>query len=138
MLRNALGVAAILAAICAASAQAATVTAPAAEDTSVEQQNPNTNFGSGNDEDQCYKSANTTVSGGTLKLVGRRQTVTGCGTNPDGGSSYFFTSGMVTTRAEGRGVTMKFRQGYAEVRMRVPAADGTVASNETSDRSLVR
>jgi beta-glucanase (GH16 family) len=80
----------------------------------------NSNFGSGNNEDQCYKSGNTTVSGGTLKMVGRRQTVTGCGANPDGGSSYYFTSGMVTTRAQGGGVTMKFRQGYTEVRMRVP------------------
>jgi hypothetical protein len=35
--------------LCAATAQAATVTAPATEDTSVEQQNPNTNFGAGND-----------------------------------------------------------------------------------------
>ncbi len=57
------------------------------------------NFGSGNDEDQCYKAANTTVTGGTLRMVGKRQTVTGCGSNPDGGSSYYFTSGMVTTRA---------------------------------------
>ena len=49
MLRNAIGAAALTAALCAAGAQAATVTAPATEDTSVEQQNPNTNFGSGND-----------------------------------------------------------------------------------------
>ena len=27
-------------------------------------------------------AANTTVSGGTLRLVGKRQTVTSCGTNP--------------------------------------------------------
>jgi beta-glucanase (GH16 family) len=80
----------------------------------------NSNFGSGNNEDQCYKAANTTVGGGTLKMVGRRQTVSGCGTNPDGGGSYYFTSGMVTTRAQGGGVTMKYRQGYTEVRMRVP------------------
>jgi beta-glucanase (GH16 family) len=78
------------------------------------------NFGSGNDEDQCYKAANTSVGGGTLKMVARRQTVTDCGANPDGGGSYYFTSGMVTTRAQGGGVTMKYRQGYAEVRMRVP------------------
>jgi hypothetical protein len=49
VLRNALGVAALLSALAAAGAQAATVTAPATEDTSVEQQSPNTNFGSGND-----------------------------------------------------------------------------------------
>jgi hypothetical protein len=49
VLRHALGVAALLAALCAATAQAATVTAPATEDTSVEQQNPNVNFATGND-----------------------------------------------------------------------------------------
>jgi len=49
VLRNALGAAALLAAILAANAHAANITAPATEDTSVEQQNPNTNFGSGND-----------------------------------------------------------------------------------------
>jgi beta-glucanase (GH16 family) len=80
----------------------------------------NSNFGSGNNEDQCYLAGNTTVSGGTLRMVGRRQTVTGCGTNPDGGGSYYFTSGMVTTRAQGGAMKMKYRQGYAEVRMRVP------------------
>ena len=30
----------------------------------------NSNFGSGNNEDQCYKAANTTVAGGTLRLTG--------------------------------------------------------------------
>ena len=45
MLRHALGAAALLAALPAATAQGATVTAPATEDTSVEQQNPITNFG---------------------------------------------------------------------------------------------
>jgi hypothetical protein len=49
VLRNALGGAALLAALLATSAPAATVTAPVTEDTSVEQQNPNTNFASGND-----------------------------------------------------------------------------------------
>jgi hypothetical protein len=48
VLRHALGAAA-LAALLAANAHAANITAPATEDTSVEQQNPNTNFGSGND-----------------------------------------------------------------------------------------
>lgn len=80
----------------------------------------NSNFGSGNNEDECYRAANTTVSGGTLRMVGRRQTVTGCGTNPNGGGTYYFTSGMVTTRAQGGPVRMKYRHGYAEVRMRVP------------------
>jgi hypothetical protein len=49
VLRNALGVAALLSVLAAPAAHAATVTAPATEDTSVEQRNPNTNFGSGND-----------------------------------------------------------------------------------------
>jgi hypothetical protein len=49
VLRHAIGAAALLAALTTASAHAATVTAPATEDTSVEQQNPNTNFGAGND-----------------------------------------------------------------------------------------
>jgi beta-glucanase (GH16 family) len=80
----------------------------------------NSNFGSGNNEDQCYRSANTTVAGGTLRMVGQRQSVTGCGSNPQGGSTYFFTSGMVTTRAQGGPLRMKFRQGYVEVQMRVP------------------
>jgi hypothetical protein len=49
VLRNALALAALLTALTAGAAHAATVTAPATEDTSVEQQSPNTNFGSGND-----------------------------------------------------------------------------------------
>jgi hypothetical protein len=49
MLRNALALAALLIGLGAAAAHAATVTAPATEDASVEQRNPNTNFGSGND-----------------------------------------------------------------------------------------
>ncbi len=80
----------------------------------------NSNFGSGNNEDECYRSANVTVAGGTLRLRGQRQTVTGCGTNPDGGSTYYFTSGMVTTKAQGGSLKMKFRQGYLEAQMRVP------------------
>ena len=65
-------------------------------------------------------AANTTVANGALNLIGKRETVSGCGSNPDGGNNYFFTSGMVTTRAQGGGLKFKFRQGYAEVRMRVP------------------
>ena len=80
----------------------------------------NSNFGSGNNEDECYKSANVTVAGGTLRLRGQRQTVTGCGANPNGGGTYYFTSGMVTTKAQGGSLKMKFRQGYLETQMRVP------------------
>jgi beta-glucanase (GH16 family) len=79
----------------------------------------NSNFGSGNREDQCYRSANVTVTGGTLKLTAKRQTVS-CGSNPDGGSSYFFTSGMITTRGQDAPLKKKFRQGYLEVQTRVP------------------
>ncbi len=78
------------------------------------------NYGSGNHEDECYMAANTTVANGALNLVGKRETVSNCGSNPDGGNNYFFTSGMVTTRAQGGGLKFKFRQGYAEVRMRIP------------------
>jgi beta-glucanase (GH16 family) len=80
----------------------------------------NSNYGSGNNEDQCYMAANTSVRGGTLRMIGRRQSVNSCGTNPDGGSTYYFTSGMVTTRAQGGSMKMKYRHGYAEIRMRVP------------------
>ncbi len=80
----------------------------------------NSNYGTGNNEDQCYKAANTTVAGGTLRLTGKRETVTGCGSNPDGGNSNFYTSGMVTTRQQGGGMKFKYRHGYTEVRMRVP------------------
>jgi beta-glucanase (GH16 family) len=80
----------------------------------------NSNFGSGNDEDQCYRSANVAESGGTLKLTARRQTVSGCGSNPNGGASYYFTSGMITTRGQDAPLRLKYRQGYLEVQMRVP------------------
>ncbi len=78
------------------------------------------NYGSANREDQCYRRANVTESGGTLRLTGRRETVTGCGRNPHGGRAYFFTSGLVTTRRQNGPLKMKFRRGYAEVQMRVP------------------
>jgi beta-glucanase (GH16 family) len=80
----------------------------------------NSNFGTGGSQDQCYLAANTTVADGALQLTGKREAVTGCGTNPDGGDSYFFTSGMVTTRRQGGSMKFKYRHGYAEVRMRVP------------------
>ena len=92
----------------------------AAVDTSKWNVANNSNYGSGNHEDQCYRAANTTVAGGTLRLTGRRQTVSDCGTNPAGGTNYYFTSGMVTTRAQGGAMKMKYRHGYAEVRARVP------------------
>jgi beta-glucanase (GH16 family) len=78
------------------------------------------NYGTGGHQDQCYLAANTTVADGTLRLTAARETVTGCGSNPDGGDSYYFTSGMVTTRQMGGPATFRFRHGYAEVRMRTP------------------
>jgi hypothetical protein len=81
---------------------------------------PTTRTRSGNDEDQCYRSANVTESNGTLKLTARRQTVSTCGGNPDGGGSYYFTSGMITTRGQDAPLRKKYRQGYLEVQMRVP------------------
>lgn len=81
----------------------------------------NSNYGSSNKEDECYKAANTTVSGGALHLTAKRQTVTCGGTNPDtGNSTYYFTSGMVTTRAQGGSMKYKFKQGYAEARVKSP------------------
>jgi beta-glucanase (GH16 family) len=81
----------------------------------------NSNFGSGNNEDHCYLRANTTVSNGTIKFTARRQTVSGCGRNPDGnGTNYYFTSGMATTRAQDGPLKFKFRQGYVEAMVRVP------------------
>jgi hypothetical protein len=50
MFRNAIALAALVVALSAAAdARAATITAPATEDASVDQQNPNTNLGGGND-----------------------------------------------------------------------------------------
>jgi beta-glucanase (GH16 family) len=80
----------------------------------------NSNYGDSNNEDECYKTSNVTEANGTLRLTGKRQTVTNCGSNPNGGDSYYFTSGLVTTRAQFGGLKMRFKQGYAEVRMRVP------------------
>ncbi len=81
----------------------------------------NSNYGGGNNEDQCYMAANTTVSGGTLKMVGKRQTVS-CGSlNPDtGNNTYYFTSGMVTTRKQGGDLKYKYRHGYTEARVKLP------------------
>ncbi len=49
MFKHAIALAALVVALSAAAADAATVTAPATEDTSVEQRSPSTNFGGGND-----------------------------------------------------------------------------------------
>lgn len=81
----------------------------------------NSNFGAANHEDQCYRAANVSVSGGALQLTGKRETVSCGATNPNtGNSTYYFTSGMVTTRAQGGPMKFKFRQGYIEARIKAP------------------
>jgi hypothetical protein len=81
----------------------------------------NSNYGSSNHEDECYEAANVSEGGGVLNLNARRQTVSCGGTNPDtGNSTYYFTSGMITTRAQGGPMNYKFKQGYIEARMRAP------------------
>lgn len=81
----------------------------------------NTNFGASNHEDQCYRPGNVNVSGGALRLTAQRETVT-CGqTNPDtGNKTYYFTSGLVTSRAQGGPMKFKFKQGYVEARIESP------------------
>jgi beta-glucanase (GH16 family) len=81
----------------------------------------NTNYGGGNKEDQCYRPSNVAVNGGTLKLMAKRETVTCGATNPDtGNKTYYYTSGLVTTRAQGGPLKFKFKQGYAEARLKAP------------------
>ncbi len=78
------------------------------------------NYGSGNNEDECYTSANATVAGGLLNLTAKRETVSGCGTNPQGGSNYYWTSGALTTRAMGGSLKYAFTEGYAQVKLKAP------------------
>ena len=81
----------------------------------------NSNYGASNKEDECYRTDNVSVGGGSLKLTAKRETVTCGGTNPDtGNGTYYFTSGLVTTRAQGGSMKFKFRQGYAEARVKAP------------------
>ncbi len=78
------------------------------------------NYGKDNFEDQCYLSSNATVAGGNLSLTAKRQTVTGCDVNPNGGSTYYWTSGMLTTRKQGGTKKYDFVQGYIEARIKAP------------------
>lgn len=81
----------------------------------------NSNYGAGNREDHCYMANNVSVGGGSLRLSAQRQTVNCGGSNPDtGNNTYYFTSGMVTTRAQGGAMKYKFKQGYAEARVKAP------------------
>jgi beta-glucanase (GH16 family) len=81
----------------------------------------NSNYGGGNNEDQCYMSANVGVSSGNLQLTGRKQTVSCGATNPNtGNSTYYFTSGLITSRAQFGSLKYKFKQGYIEARIKAP------------------
>lgn len=82
----------------------------------------NSNYGSGNRQDECNRAENVTVSGGMLNITGKRETVQCVGNNPDGGNNtYYFTSGMVTTRRfDGEPLKFKYRHGYIEARIKSP------------------
>lgn len=81
----------------------------------------NSNFGKSSHNDNCYKPANVEVADGTLRLIAKRQTVTCNGTNPDtGNKTYYFTTGMVTSSAQGGPLKYKFKQGYIEARIKSP------------------
>lgn len=81
----------------------------------------NANYGSSNHEDECYFGRNVTEGGGSLKLTAKRESVVCGGKNPDGpDNGYSFTSGFITTRAQGGAMKYKFRYGYAEASIRMP------------------
>jgi beta-glucanase (GH16 family) len=82
----------------------------------------NSNFGSGNREDQCLFAANAAVSGGFLQISAQQQTVDCGGINPDtGNNKYFFTSAFLTTKAnQGSPEKYAFTKGYIEARIRTP------------------
>lgn len=74
----------------------------------------NSNYGSGNREDQCYQPANATVAGGYLTITGKKQTVTCGGTNPDTGSkTYYWTSAFLKSKTN-------FVRGYLEASVKAP------------------
>jgi beta-glucanase (GH16 family) len=74
----------------------------------------NSNYGSGNNEDECYFSDNVTESGGVLKIAAKRETVSCGGTNPDtGNNTYYFTSGFLKGNVD-------FVHGYYEASIKMP------------------
>lgn len=75
----------------------------------------NSTFGSSNNELERYMKANTVVKDGTLRLIAKAEDTAG---------GYHYTSGMVTTRAQGGTEKFKFLHGYAEVRMRLGKGGG--------------
>jgi beta-glucanase (GH16 family) len=75
-----------------------------------------------NNELEWYTPNNVSVSNGTLKLTALKQTVSG------GGSTYNYTSGVITTGRNSSNVSaptkFEFQYGYAEMRAKVPKGKG--------------
>lgn len=86
---------------------------------------PNTNFGTGNLEDQCFLPENASVANGNAILTAKRVNPTkACGTNPDGNGNYHFTSAMLSTRSEsGSPLKYEFKKGYVEANIKMPAGN---------------
>lgn len=84
--------------------------------------NKKSNYGTGNKEDQCFLPENVQVSGGNLNLIAKRiaGSSTTCGTNPEGGGKYHFTSGWVSTRPSEGSANHEFKHGYFEARIKMP------------------
>lgn len=83
--------------------------------------NPKSNFGTGNLEDQCFLPENAQVGGGNLQLIARRVTPSqACGKNPQGNGNYYFNSAMLSTRANEGSLKFEFKYGYAEARIKMP------------------
>lgn len=74
----------------------------------------NSNYGSANNEDECYFNNNVSEASGTLKIMAKRETVQCGGTNPDtGNNTYYFTSGFLKGNID-------FVQGYYEASIKMP------------------
>lgn len=74
----------------------------------------NSNYGTGNNEDQCYLTNNAAEAGGLLTITAKRETVSCGGTNPDtGNSTYYFTSGFLRSK-------YNLDHGYIEASIKAP------------------
>ncbi len=81
----------------------------------------NSDYGKSNREDQCYFKRNITVSDGSAKLTAKKENVTCGGKNPDtGNTTWYWTSGYMTTRQAGGPMKFKFKYGYAEASIKLP------------------